>query len=303
MGITIGPAQQQDALFDIEDIAVRAEALRRNLIDDYVVPPFSVLDTRSGYWRARRRLWLGLGIQSEMGRGSKLTYNLAINATADNQWAPDGSTSVFDPVLCEIVYRWFGREGGGTVLDPFAGGSVRAIVGATLGHTYTGVDLRAEQVAANLEQWAPLKGAGPDPTWTVGDSELILPTIRDPYDLVFTCPPYYDLEVYSDLPGDLSNAPSYEAFLEAYSGIIFESVRLSRGFVAWVVGDIRDPRGNYRGLVSDTIRAFRAAGGALYNEAILLNALGTAAVRADGQFKNARKLVRVHQHLLVFRSA
>jgi hypothetical protein len=36
-------------------------------------------------------------------------------------------TSIFDPVLCEIAYRWF-CPSGGTVLDPFAGGSVRGIV-------------------------------------------------------------------------------------------------------------------------------------------------------------------------------
>ena len=36
-------------------------------------------------------------------------------------------TSIFDPVLCELAYRWFCPPGG-TVLDPFAGGSVRGIV-------------------------------------------------------------------------------------------------------------------------------------------------------------------------------
>ena len=29
-------------------------------------------------------------------------------------------TSIFDPVLCELVYRWF-CPAGGAVLDPFAG--------------------------------------------------------------------------------------------------------------------------------------------------------------------------------------
>jgi len=35
----------------------------------YVIPPFSVLDARQGYWQARKRAWLALGIQSELGRG------------------------------------------------------------------------------------------------------------------------------------------------------------------------------------------------------------------------------------------
>jgi hypothetical protein len=33
------------------------------------VPPFSVLDARQGYWQERKRAWLSLGIQSEVGRG------------------------------------------------------------------------------------------------------------------------------------------------------------------------------------------------------------------------------------------
>lgn len=33
------------------------------------VPPFSVLNARDGWWQDRKRAWLSLGIQSELGRG------------------------------------------------------------------------------------------------------------------------------------------------------------------------------------------------------------------------------------------
>lgn len=33
------------------------------------VPPFSVLSAREGEWQERKRRWLALGIQSELGRG------------------------------------------------------------------------------------------------------------------------------------------------------------------------------------------------------------------------------------------
>jgi len=36
------------------------------------VPPFSVLDARQGYWQDRKRAWLSLGIESELGRGVNL---------------------------------------------------------------------------------------------------------------------------------------------------------------------------------------------------------------------------------------
>lgn len=41
----------------------------KTLSDRFLVPPFSVLDARQGYWQDRKRYWLSLGIQSELGRG------------------------------------------------------------------------------------------------------------------------------------------------------------------------------------------------------------------------------------------
>ena len=43
------------------------EQLRR-LKDDFVMPPFSVLNTRTAEWQERRRAWLEIGIKSEEGR-------------------------------------------------------------------------------------------------------------------------------------------------------------------------------------------------------------------------------------------
>jgi hypothetical protein len=40
----------------------------------FLVPPFSVLDARQGYWQDRKRSWLALGIQSELGRGEGMTW-------------------------------------------------------------------------------------------------------------------------------------------------------------------------------------------------------------------------------------
>ena len=207
-------------------------------------------------------------------------------------------TSIFDPVLCELIYRWFCPPGG-KVLDPFAGGSVRGIVAAVLGREYTGVELRAEQVEANRGQ---AKDVGVEPTWVVGDAENIQALAPGDYDLVFSCPPYYDLEVYSDLDGELSAAPSYADFLGAYRDIVASTVSLLKDnrFACFVVGDIRDGKGFYRNFVSDTIAAFQDAGLKLYNEAILVTAVGSLPIRVPRQFDAGRKLGKTHQNVLVF---
>ena len=123
------------------------------------------------------------------------------------------------------------------------------------------------------------------------------------FDFVFSCPPYADLEVYSDLEGDISNKP-YEEFLSLYESIIEKSCKLLKkdGLACFVVGEVRDKKGNYIGFVPDTIKAFEKCGMKFYNEAILLNAIASASMRANGNMKS-KKLVKVHQNILVFKKS
>jgi hypothetical protein len=218
--------------------------------------------------------------------------------------APDGEssgTSVFDPVLTELAYRWFCPPNG-AILDPFAGGSVRGIVAARLGRQYTGIDLSGPQLAANELQAQELTPDNP-PTWIEGDSANVRTLVPDDYtaDFLFSCPPYADLEVYSDDPRDLSTM-DYADFLTVYRTIIAESVALLNPdrFACFVVGDVRGPNGVYRNFVSDTIAAFQDAGAMLYNDAILVTAVGSLPIRVGRQFEAGRKLGKTHQNVLVF---
>lgn len=43
----------------------------------FVIPPFSVFDTKQGYWQDRKREWLSLGIKSEEGRDKEITFNIS----------------------------------------------------------------------------------------------------------------------------------------------------------------------------------------------------------------------------------
>jgi len=120
-------------------------------------------------------------------------------------------------------------------------------------------------------------------------------------DFIFSCPPYGDLEQYSDLREDLSAMP-HKDFVIAYRTIIFRACKRLREnrFACFVVGDFRDGKGNYRNFVSETIAAFLDAGLALYNEAILVTSVGSASMRVTRQFSAGRKLCKTHQNVLVF---
>ena len=47
----------------------KEKEIKGNLSDRFLIPPFSVLNAREGWWQDRKRFWLSLGIKSELGRG------------------------------------------------------------------------------------------------------------------------------------------------------------------------------------------------------------------------------------------
>ena len=309
----------------------RPDTSTGSLTATFGAPPVTLLDSRQGYWQDRKRLWLSQGIRSELGRGEEPTFNQkSLDSISPNrhrfaadirsnvtgappvpEWANVSmvnmapGTSVFDPVLAELLVRWFSPDGG-TVLDPFAGGSVRGVIAAMVGRHYTGIELRPEQVKSNSIQWEKIRSAQSTVTgsakWIEGDSAVVLGKGKEAeFDMVLSCPPYGDLEVYSDDPDDLS-AMDHDQFHKAYRAIIEASVERMApdSFAAWVVGDYRDKNGLYRNFVGDTISAFLDAGTSLYNEAVLVTPMGTLQLRAGKHFRASRKLGKTHQNVLVF---
>lgn len=209
--------------------------------------------------------------------------------------------SVFDPTLTELMYKWF-CPNGGSIIDPFAGGSVRGIVAAELGFNYFGCDLSKRQIEANKKQAEEIC-KGKKPRWVNDDSKNILKhTKEEKFDFLFTCPPYGHLEVYSDNQADISNM-DYPSFKSAYREIIQKSCQSLKdnSFACIVIGEFRDKKtGNYVNFHGDTIQAFLDAGLAYYNEIILVTAIGSLPLRAGRIFASTRKIGKTHQNILVF---
>lgn len=305
--------------------------MANSLQERFGAPPFSILDSRQGYWQKRKQQWIKLGIHGEQGRdylgtgGSGQLLNAScqppeiyrIKADYDRELGRRSSwdefyqahpsirrlptTSVFDPVLCELMYRWFCPYNG-SILDPFAGEATKGIVAAYTGHAYTGIELREDQVAINRRQATSI---GVCPTWLCGDSGCLDNLLSDDFqaDMVFTSPPYYDLEVYSTRNEDGSALPSYDEFMLWYRKIFQQAVKhlKQNRFLVVKVGEIRNKRtGEYRNFVGDNITLFREFGLTFYNEAILITSYGSLPIRAALPFTHRRKLAHAHQNILVF---
>lgn len=357
---------KQLALYGIGiDGKPRRPPARGILAQKFVVPPFSVLNARDGFWMARKRAWHALGIVGTAGRnagsgvgeadkhagvtggspgpharpgyevGKKKDekagtfYNIANDEYVDGRrnlkqgsggyGYPQGvgeanedgveetlGASCFDPVLCELMYRWFCPPGG-AVLDPFAGGATSGIVAAVMGLDFTGVEFRPGQIEVDLKQAAAV---GVQPTWVLGDSaklDAVLDTHytgkRKRFDFLWSDPPYYDLEVYSDHGADGSAKQTYPEFMEWYRGIFAQAVGRVRedSFVAVKIGEFRDARtGEYRNFVGDNITVFKELGLKYYNEIILQTSVGSLSIRAAKQMQCSRKIGKSHQNILVF---
>lgn len=294
------------ALFKIE----RQSVSRALLQDRYIVPPFSIMNTITQNWQKRKDIWERMGIESALGRNVKRYNANPVNTfSARGEKAKEAErTSTFDPLLCEIMYKWFSNEDD-FIFDPFAGGSVRGIVATALNRNYLGIDLSQEQIDANNRQYldvASRYNINNIPHWRCADSEDFLRSAvysNAVYDMVFTCPPYYNLEKYSKDERDLSNAPTYADFLNKYATILRYSTMMlaNERFFVIVVSEIRNPEtGVYYGFVPDTIRILRECGLQYYNEVILENNIGSLPIRAPKYFNQSRKIGRHHQNILVF---
>lgn len=263
-----------------------------SLVDRFIVPPFSTLDTRQGYWQERKRKWMAA--IGEKGETREKTLGFSSLTELNN------GVSILDPVLAECMVRWFGIPGG-KVIDPFAGDTVFGWVAKRLGQHFTGIELREEQARTNQRRCDALKAEG-SARYICDTSENIHKHVETlTQDFMFSCPPYFDLEVYSDLPNDLSNQGSYEDFLKLIDGILGQTVTTLKQnrFAVLVITEIRDKAGAYRAWVPHTIERMRELGLHFYNDLVLINAVGTAQVRA-GKLMGNRKVARLHQNVLVF---
>lgn len=222
-----------------------------------------------------------------------------------DRWAPDGWADRVQLITSEQPYEQHApvTELGGIELDPIY--EAKCLPHLQPGDLLWLVGHR--QPGGTSPQPAPEVGAarGPTPTWYAGDSAEVLADppagLPDQVDLVFTCPPYADLEVYSEHPADLSAQPWAEARQQYQAILALAAERLAPDrFMVVVIGEARDATGAYYGLVPDTIEAARAAGLAYHGEAVLVTAVGSLAVRAGRAFNGGRKLGKSHQNVLIF---
>jgi len=94
-----------DVEYDLFGCPIEKDVILR---DKFIEPPFSVLDAKSGNWQRRKNKWKSIGIKSEIGRDATVIH---MDAQSKEKNSTE-YTSIFDPALCEVVYKWFAQNTG-----------------------------------------------------------------------------------------------------------------------------------------------------------------------------------------------
>jgi hypothetical protein len=300
-------------------------------MDRFVIPPFSILDTRKGYWQTRKKAWreligdMGESRNDTLIKSPEIKYKDIYQKTREHReslglgfqeyldkYVSDevkereaakvlsAGVSLFDPVLSEIMCKWFMPEKGAKIFDCFAGDTQKGFVFGHCGYDFTGIELRQEQVDINNKV---INERGLAIRYICDDGQNVANHFEPKsQDMLFSCPPYYDLEVYSDLDKDASNQDTYEDFLVILENGFKNALVCLKDdrFAVIVVGDVRDKKtGFYYNFVDDVKQIFKENGAPLYNEIILIETGASTALRAS-RYMESRKVAKMHQNVLVF---
>lgn len=309
------------------DVQAKLEKKAGILNEHFVVPPFSILDSRAGYWQDRKKRWLEIIGDTSSSREDTLIsspqmkyprlyreygnvrkewkykdFNEFLKQYSQEELEKESKTmssgvSIFDPVLAEIITRWFSPKNSISI-DPFAGG-IFGIVHWILWRQYTGIEIRQEQADLNNENAQKLQT---NTKYICDDGQNIWKHIpENSADFIFSCPPYFDLEKYSDNPLDASNQWEYSDFLKILENAFTSAIKCLKDnrFAVVVMSNVRSKNGAYYRVSDDIKDIFERNWMCFYNDIILINSVGTAALRVSSSMKNL-KVGRSHQNVMVF---
>ena len=227
------------------------------------------------------------------------------NKRTDKSFLPNLKLSEFNPNVAERVIKYWSEEGD-IVFDCFSGRATRGLVSIMNKRNYIGYEI--SPVTYN---WVKKQIDGFNCNRLVenkykfdlrlGDGcEYHSEIEKESIDLIFTCPPYWNLEKYESCEGQLSDCKTYKEFLISIYACINECYRILKQnkFSVWVVSDFR--RNGYYSLHEDIINIHRENGFVLWD--IVINVLNSPFVSFKAGFNDKQKYTgKTHEYILIFK--
>lgn len=235
-------------------------------------------------------------LKKEINDTAQVRKSLNSNRSDRRNGVNDGKCSVFNPHLAQMILAAYAPKDG-KIYDPFGGGGTRGYIATKMGYDYTGIEIREEEVERVKKQMQK---------WKINFNFILADSTtyktNEKYDFVFTCPPYYDLELYSDMPNDLSNAKTYNDYLLMLQKVINNVYFMlkNNSYAVFVVGNFRNKNGELEHLNGDLIRLSKKTGFKLWDEIIWEGASDVALTRC-GKFEKNRKSIRMHEYIIILK--
>ena len=213
--------------------------------------------------------------------------------------------SEFMPDTAIRCYKYWGMEGD-KILDPFAGRVTRAVVANKLNRHYIGYDVSPSTVKHDSDRLDELlrKGVINDKyicEIREGDSSVCLSNFDDfTPDMIFTCPPYWKVEEYEHVTGQMNDIKTYYQFMRKYTDVLRDCYKLLKfgRFCVYVVGDFRRDKVFYD-FSGDTVTAAKEA--RFHYHDIVINELFTPFIHGMSTFEKSKITAKTHEYVLVFR--
>jgi len=249
----------------------------------------------STIWKPDKNITLIL--KNIVGDKSQCRKSLNAHMSYRRNGVNDSKPSVFNPHLSQMILAAYCSKKS-KIYDPFAGGGTRGYISTKMGHDYFGVELRKEEVERIKEMFIKW-GIKFD---IINEDSINYKPQKEAYDFSFTCPPYYNLERYSNLDNDLSNNKSYNIFLDNIKKVLkntYDALK-SNSFCVWVVGNFRNKKGEMTHFNGDIVKLANEVGFKFWDE-IIWNGASSVALTRSGKFLSNRKAIRIHEYILIFK--
>ena len=212
--------------------------------------------------------------------------------------------SEFNPLVSQNITNYWSDEND-VVLDPFAG-RTRGVVSGLTHRKYYGFEISPTVYKAVIEVIESGKDKfdeGFKPIIYNDDSFNINKYNIPDTDCIFSCPPYWNLEKYESVPGQLSDIEDYNSFLERFKQIMEKCINKLKdnGFICLVVGDFRKDEKliSFEADITKTMESIPRI--VLWDKIVLQNIDHGWASRKFGSIKHKRIVSKVTEYLLVFK--
>ena len=246
--------------------------------------------SREGCWQGEKGYSQVVNTKRKLDKDG----NVVVSTKSHN-----GNASVLDPVACEVIARFFMPKDGKRIYNPFGGGVQFGFVSGACGYEYVASEIRQNQCDANNKICKEFEGV----KWVQSDSSKYVPDGE--FDLVFTCPPYYKVEIYRDYDGkppagEINAVSTYEEFRDLlFAGYkqAIASLKENRFFVV-MTGDSRNKKGGYHCHEAETVVFMKEQGLQVYNQIVYLECEFTRLAHAKTTL-NTRKFPKREQKIIV----